>query len=188
MRCLLCLRLSWQPICENCLNRLLTPNPTKRVLEDGLSVYSFYGYSEISKLLHTKHTYIGAKVFLQLSQHAILPFLEPLENQELYALPIDDHVRNGYSHSAVIAKGLNRYLKPIYRALRAKNRARYSGQKLSVRQKQKRNFRLTCRGASDVILVDDIVTTGSTLMEANKICQKAGINVLFAITLADARG
>jgi len=164
------------------------PNPSKRVLDDGLEVYSFYGYGEISRLLHTKHTYIGAKVFLQLSRHAILPLLKPLENKDIYALPIDDHVRNGYSHSAVIAKALNRYVKPKYRALRARNKVRYSGQKLSLRKAQKRNFRLTCRGSDlDVILVDDIVTTGNTLMEANEVCQRENINVLFAVTLADAR-
>ncbi len=186
MRCLLCLRLSWQPICKNCLDTLLTPDPSRRVLEDGLEVYSFYGYDEISKLLHTKHTYIGAKIFSQLSQHAILPFLKPLQNQEIYALPIDDHVRSGYSHSAVIVKSIARYIKPKYRALRAKNQVRYSGQKLSLRRAQKRDFRVTCRGDLDVILVDDIVTTGNTLMEANRACEKAGLKVHFAMTLADA--
>ncbi|MCF6173292.1 MAG: ComF family protein [Campylobacteraceae bacterium] len=160
---------------------------SKRVLEDGLDVYSFYGYSEISKLLHTKHTYIGAKIFSQLSRYAILPFLKPFENQEVYALPIDDHVRHGYSHSALIAKGLTKYIKPKYRSLRAKNTVRYSGQKLSVRKKQKRDFKLKCQKDLSVILIDDLVTTGSTLMEAKKICQKHNLHVIFAITLADAR-
>ncbi len=187
MRCHLCLGFSWQPICENCLNTLLAPTPSKRVLEDGLVVYSFYKYSEISKLLHTKHTYIGAKIFLQLSKHAIFPFLEPLKNQEVFALPIDDHVRSGYSHSAVLARGISEYVKPKYKALRAKNKFRYSGQKLSLRKKQKRNFKLTCEPNLDVILLDDIVTTGNTLMEARDICNKSKINVIFAITLADAK-
>ncbi len=187
MRCLLCLNLSWRPICQNCLDTLLTPTLSKRVLDDGLEVYTFYKYSEISKLLHTKHTYIGAKIFLQLSKHALKPFAKGLENQDIFVLPIDDHVRSGYSHSAVLAKGISGYILPIYGALRAKNRIRYSGQKLSIRQKEKRDFKPTCRGNIDVVLLDDIVTTGNTLMEAKNCCEKANINVLFAITLADAR-
>ena len=187
MRCLLCLNLSWRPICQNCLDTLLTPTPSKRVLDDGLEVYTFYKYSEISKLLHTKHTYIGAKIFLQLSKHALIPFAKGFKNQDIFILPIDDHVRSGYSHSAVLAKGISNFISPIYGALRAKNRIRYSGQKLSTRQKEKRDFKPTCRGNIDVILLDDIVTTGSTLMEAKNCCEKVNINVLFAMTLADAR-
>ena len=187
MRCQLCLNLSWQPICQNCLDMLLTPTLSKRVLEDGLEVYTFYKYSEISKLLHTKHTYIGAKIFSQLSKHVLVPFAKGFENQDIFVLPIDDHVRSGYSHSAVLAEGISNYILPIYGALRAKNRIRYSGQKLSTRQKNRRDFKLTCRGGIDVILLDDIVTTGNTLTEAKNCCEKANINVLFAITLADAR-
>ncbi len=187
MRCQLCLNLSWQPICKNCLSMLLTPTLSKRVLDDGLEVYSFYKYSEISKLLHTKHTYIGSKIFLQLGRYALLPFAKAFENRDIYVLPIDDHVRSGYSHSAILARSISEYMKPIYGALRAKNKMRYSGQKLSVRRKNKRDFKLTCRAGIDVVLIDDIVTTGNTLMEAKQCCEKANINVLFAITLADAR-
>jgi len=125
---------------------------------------------------------------LQLSRHAILPFLKPFANQEVYSLPIDDHIRSGYSHSAVLAYGLKKYVKPKYRALRARNSIRYSGQKLAVRKNQKRDFKLRCKEGVDVILVDDIVTTGNTLVEAKRVCERANINVLFALTLADARG
>ncbi len=187
MRCQLCFNLSWQPICKHCLDMLLTSTLSTRVLDDGLEVYSFYKYSEISKLLHTKHTFIGAKIFLQLGRHAVLPFAKAFENQDIYILPIDDHVRSGYSHSAILARSISRYIKPVYGALRAKNTIRYSGQKLSVRQKNKRDFKLTCRANTDVVLIDDIVTTGNTLMEARQCCEKTNINVLFAITLADAR-
>jgi competence protein ComFC len=35
------------------------------------------------------------------------------------------------------------------------------------------------------ILVDDIITTGITLQEAQKVLMQHGVNVLFALTLAD---
>ena len=38
-----------------------------------------------------------------------------------------------------------------------------------------------------VILVDDIVTTGTTILEARDTLQKVGVDVLFALVLADAR-
>lgn len=187
MRCHLCLNLSWQPLCKNCLSTILKPTPKKRVLEDGLIVYSFYKYSEISNLLHTKHTYHGAKIFAELSRNCMLPFVKTLTDKDIFSIPIDDHVRNGYSHSAVIAHELKKYIKPLFRSLRAKNKIRYSGQKLHVREKEKRDFTLTCKTNIDVILIDDIVTTGSTLKEANATCKANNLNVRFALTLADAR-
>jgi len=187
MRCHLCLNISWQPLCKNCLATILTPTPSKRILEDGLVIYSFYKYSEISNLLHTKHTYHGAKIFSQLSRNAILPFIKTLTCKDIFSIPIDDHVRSGYSHSAVIAKELKDYIKPLYGSLRAKNKIRYSGKKLNVRKMEKRDFTLTCKENLDVILIDDIVTTGATLMEAYSTCKANNINVLFALTLADAK-
>ena len=187
MRCQLCLNLSWQPLCKNCLNTLLTPNPSKRVLENGLVVYSPYKYSEIKKLLHTKHTYQGAKIFAQLTKHALLPLVKTFTCKDVYSIPIDDHTRSGYSHSAVIARELRGYIKPLYKSLRAKNTLRYSGQKLHIRQQYKRDFILKCKENLDVILIDDIVTTGNTLSEASSTCKANHINVLFAITLADTK-
>jgi len=39
----------------------------------------------------------------------------------------------------------------------------------------------------DVILVDDIITTGLTLSQAIQSVEAEGKNVLFCLTLADAR-
>lgn len=188
MRCQLCLNLSWHPICKNCLNTFLTPNPKKRVLEDGLVVYSFYSYDEIKELLHTKHTMVGTKVFEILTHHALLPFFKKLDFKDTYLIPIDDHVRSGYSHTAVMAKNLAKEIEPLYRALRAKNRVRYSGQKLYIRKAFKRDFILTCKEKRDVILLDDIVTSGNTLKEAHITCKKNNLHVVCAVTLADASG
>ena len=186
MRCHLCLNLSWHPICKNCLNTILKPTPQKRVLEDGLVVYSVYNYKDIKDLLHTKHTYHGSKIFSQLTKHALLPLVKTFTCKDVFSFPIDDHTRNGYSHSAIIAHGLKKHLTPLYKKLRAKNQTRYSGQSLHVRLKNRRDFTLTCKENIDVVLIDDIVTTGNTLKEAHATCKSKNINVLFAITLANA--
>lgn len=188
MRCHLCLNFSWQPLCKTCLQTLLTPSPAFRVLEDGLKVYSFYSYQDIAPLLHTKHTYVGAKVFAQLAHHTFLPFFQMFElPQGIYALPIDDHVRNGYAHNAILAKVTKPYLTPLYGALRAQNRVSYSGKSKAFREENKRQFNVTCPKNIDVILIDDIVTTGCTLQEAHAVLKNEGINVLFALVLADAK-
>lgn len=188
MRCHLCLKLSWQPLCKTCLTTVLAPTPTFRTLESGLKVYSFYSYSDIAPLLHTKHTYTGAKIFTQLGRHTFFEFLKTFELPEgIYALPIDDHVRHGYSHSAILAKATKPFLKPLYASLRANNTQSYSGKSKAYRQTNKRDFVLTCKSGMDVILIDDIVTTGSTLEEAYEALKKHGTNVLFALVLADAK-
>ena len=38
-----------------------------------------------------------------------------------------------------------------------------------------------------VVLIDDIVTTETTLQEAQKVLEKGGVNVLFALVLANAK-
>jgi competence protein ComFC len=50
-----------------------------------------------------------------------------------------------------------------------------------------RDFKYTFKKNINAILIDDIVTTGTTLCEAYSILKKNNINVLFALTLADAR-
>lgn len=188
MRCHLCLRLSWQPLCQTCLHTLLKPSPAFRVLENGLKVYSFYTYHDIAPLLHTKHTFVGAKIFKQLGKHTFYEFLKTFSFPKgVYAIPIDDHVRHGYAHSAVLAKTTQPYLEPLYGSLRAMNHESYSGQSRAYRKSHQRRFHVTCSSGIDVILIDDIVTTGCTLQEAFETLSDKGINVLFALVLADAK-
>lgn len=87
-----------------------------------------------------------------------------------------------------MAKALNSSeIKPIYNALRANSDVKYSGKSLKFRLQNKRDFKILKKINKPVILVDDLITTGSTMKEAFKVCQKAGINALFGLTLADAK-
>ncbi|EAI8513076.1 ComF family protein, partial [Campylobacter coli] len=51
----------------------------------------------------------------------------------------------------------------------------------------KRKFKLLKKINNPVILVDDIVSSGSSLLEAKQFLEKNKISVLFAVVLADAK-
>jgi len=97
-------------------------------------------------------------------------------------------VHNGYSHTAILANELRaKNLKPIFHALHATSNVSYSGKELKFRQNNPRNFKILKKITTPVILVDDIVTTGTTILEAKKKLEDDGVKVLFALVLADAK-
>ncbi|TET87658.1 MAG: ComF family protein, partial [Sulfurovum sp.] len=93
---------------------------------------------------------------------------------------------SGYAHVALLTRAMKtKYSKPLHASLMARNRVNYSGKTLQYRLENPRDF--VYKGVSDidVILIDDIITTGITLQEAQKVLTEHGVNVLFALTLAD---
>ncbi|EHU6964406.1 ComF family protein, partial [Campylobacter coli] len=67
------------------------------------------------------------------------------------------------------------------------NHLKYSGKSLKFRQDNKRKFKLLKKINNPVILVDDIVSSGSSLLEAKQFLEKNKISVLFTVVLADAK-
>ncbi len=109
-------------------------------------------------------------------------------NAAVYALGIDDHTKNGYAHTAILTKALkSKHIKPLYGKLRAQNSVSYAGKSLAYRLSHKRDFIYHDREQKEIILVDDIITTGTTILEAKKAIEKAKATPIFALTLADAR-
>lgn len=105
----------------------------------------------------------------------------------LVSIAIDDNVKSGYSHTAILNKALTcRAIKPLFNKLRAGNSISYSGKSKEFRDMNPRNFKMKKFNANDIILVDDIITTGSTLSQAIEISTKHQKDVLFCLTLADA--
>ncbi|BAF69551.1 ComF family protein [Nitratiruptor sp. SB155-2] len=187
MRCLLCQDFSWQIICRTCQTNLLKPTIKRRKILDQFEVISFYEYSEIAPLLHTKHHYIGASVFTIMARNSFAMFGKHFD-QKATAVAIDDRIkRSGYSHTAILANALkSAVIQVCYGVLRAKNDVSYSGKSLQYRLNHPRGFEY--KGPkTDIILVDDIVTTGTTLKEAYSEVKRRGANPLFALTLADAQ-
>ena len=207
MRCFNCGAFALLDFCYTCSLELselslnvreleISKKSSKRLLgmpdfqSDKLKVYSFYKYSDIKHLLLSKHKFYGYFIYHFLARLSFARFKEFFApNIKISALPLDDKVENQlYSHSAILAKYLkSKSIKPIFNALKAQNHIKYSGQSLNFRMKNKRKFKLLKAIKEPVILVDDIITTGSSLLEARQVLKKHKINVLFALVLADAR-
>lgn len=188
MRCLLCQNWSLPIICHRCRETLLVPELNRRVLDDGLSVYSFYRYQEIAPLLKTKHTYLGYRIYTLLARQAFTLFTKRFQfDVTVGIVPVDGIPKGDYAHTAILAKALEtKYLRACYRALPARYDVTYSAKSREYRKNHPRGFIFQGKCTEKVILVDDIVTTGTTLMEAARAVEAGGAKALFALTLANA--
>ena len=188
MRCLMCESLSLEHICRNCQRTFLTPSIYKRKILNGVEVISFYKYSEMKELLHTKHRDLGYYIYTILAKNSFEKFALEFNYSSLVAsICIDDHVQSGYSHTAILNRAFgSSYINPLFGKLRAKNRVSYSGKSKEFRILNPREFKLGEFEHSEVILVDDIITTGSTLTQAIETLRSNNKEVLFCVTLADA--
>jgi len=188
MRCLSCHQLSMATFCKKCQEKLLKPTVSKRTI-NGLDVYSFFKYQHIQDLLLTKHTPQGFKVYKALAKLSFKYFIENFmknDPRKIYVVGIDEHVKSGYSHVALLTHEMNhKNVNILHGKLIAQNQVNYSGKKLQYRLENPREFIYRGKKDIEVILVDDIITTGTTLKEANEVLKKEGIEVLFALTLAD---
>ena len=188
MKCLLCASWSFTHICKACQNENLQPFLFKRKIRGDIMVYSFYRYGDIEKLLHTKHTDLGYYIYNILAKIAFKKFAENFEFEgAVVSLGVDESVKHGYSHTAILNKALNsRHITPRYSKILANSNDTYSGKSFQYRLLHPRKFRVKPFKEQSVNLVDDIVTTGLTLVQAVDILEKEGKDVLFCLTLADA--
>ncbi len=188
MRCFSCAKLSIKIICKTCEEQLFVPTVSTRKVGT-LDVISFFKYSTLESLLHTKHKPEGYRIYKALARMVMKPFIEEFvesDDRDVYIVGIDEHVKSGYAHVALLTRAMKmKHSIPQHSSLMAGNRVNYSGKTLQYRLDHPRDFAYTGKRDIDVILVDDIVTTGITLQEAQKVLAAQGVNVLFALTLAD---
>ncbi len=187
MKCLLCENFSLTHICYHCQDNFLKPQIYKRKIQN-TQVISFYKYKDIKELLHTKHTDLGYYIYNILAKNSFKRFAEEFEYKQIInSVAVDDHTKNGYSHTAILNKHLNsKQIKPLQNKLIAKNDINYSGKSKQFRLQNPRDFELKDLKYQQIILVDDIITTGSTLNQAINTAKKNTYEVLFCLTLADS--
>lgn len=190
MRCYSCSEFSLPIICKACRGNLFVPtNGTRKV--GTLDVISFYKYTHLEALLHTKHKAEGYRIYKALAKMTMKPFIEKFteaDHRMVYMIDINEYAGSGYAHVALLTRAMKtKHSTPLHGALLARNRVNYSGKSLQFRLENPRDFRYKGRSGIDVILVDDIITTGITLQESQSVLLSYGINVLFVFTLADVQ-
>jgi competence protein ComFC len=184
---MMCESLSLTHICRTCQETFLTPSIHKRKILNNIEVISFYRYDEIKELLFTKHTDIGFYIYTILAKNSFKKFASEFEFPTTVAsISIDDNARSGYSHTAILNKELKaKLIKPHFNRLRDKNRLTYAGKSREFRIFNPRNFEFKDFEEKDVLLVDDIITTGLTFTHAINTMSHNGKNVLACLALAD---
>ena len=186
MRCYACHAWSWEILCQSCQASLLNPSMHTQSM-GGLDIISFFSYDEIAPLLHTKHHPQGHRMFTLLGKKVLYPFMEAFAESEerLSLLGIDERVEEGYSHIACLTHAMQTHkIRPLHGKLLAQNALHYSGHSRAFREANPRAFEYKGKRGIEVILVDDIVTTGMTLKEAEATLNAHGVKVAFALTLA----
>ena len=177
-------------ICKECRENLFAPTVKKRKIGT-LDIYSFYRYSTIEMFLLHKHQPEGYRIFRDLADMTLKPFMQnfTLEiKNPVFIIGIDEKAKDGYSHVAAMTHRMKSSLsKPLHAALLSQNDVNYAGKSLQYRLNHPRDFIYNGPENIEAILVDDIVTTGITLQEAQITLKRRNIDVLFALTLADAR-
>jgi len=188
MRCLSCENLSFNAICKRCKSTLFTPDIKHRVL-GSLDVYSFYSYHDIEDFIQSKYYPVGYRVYRELAKITTKEFIKEFTQSltdKIYIVGVDEHVKYGYSSVSILMRSMKtKYSVPIYGKLIAQNRVNYAGKNLEFRLSNPRNFKYYGKSNITVILVDDIITTGTTLQEAYNVLISHNVTVLFALTLSD---
>jgi ComF family protein len=130
-------------------------------------------------------------------------FYESLIQQEIFQkvyqlkpvlVPIPLHAKRlrkrGYNHAELLSEGLAKKLKLETKdlLLRKKETKSQFGLKLKERKENLKDAFMINPGqkapAENIILIDDILTTGSTLFEAARLLKKNGVRRVWGVTLS----
>ena len=115
--------------------------------------------------------------------------------EDMVLIPVPLHIKRmrarGFNQSMLLAREINRILCAHLDSQtlnRTRNTETQTGLKFKERQKNVKGAFEIFDGSKisgrDIILVDDVATTGSTINECSRVLKKAGCNRVFGLVLA----
>ena len=202
-------------LCRECLekrfdpaNLLFDPNPLDIILPDGIlmihSLWKFDKGGTLQDVLHKlKYDHmrplgvtLGSRLGLELKKHPA--FTEIIQQEKPVLVPIPLHDKKlrirGYNQARAIADGISKSidisLLPMGTIARVKNTRTQTGFTMKERLNNvdkafevRNNDALAGRHA---VIVDDVITTGSTTFELANTLFDAGVTSCSVVTVAQA--
>ncbi|MGN7301297.1 ComF family protein [Bacillus safensis] len=171
-------------LCEDC-NRWNEHSDSIKILVKNRSVYT---YNELMKDVLARFKFRGDTALAELFQKDVQAAFKHsfcIKDPLLIPIPLS-HERlkeRGFNQSVIIASLLD---KPILQPLVKIHQSKQSKKKKNERLDQKGLFQIKQTDAivqRDIILVDDIYTTGATIYDAARILKDAGAKSVSSFTL-----
>ena len=197
-------------VCHDCISKIKLAEDERihsefarkfsssEIISDFISLYVFEKDKELQHIIHslkynkrfTTGIFLGTILAENLGQKI-------KEWKIDYIIPVPLHhlkqAERGYNQSYYIAKGLSKGLGiPVAQSFIKRKRFTESQTTMNLKERQeniegafkaKRNLNLK---GKNILLVDDVITTGSTIGECGKVLLKAGANKVYAVSVAIA--
>lgn len=188
VQCFIC-KKNRDVLCRDCLRSILPPLDTPHHF-----IFSRYSYKDtrIKRVVHAIKFFHRKDLLTPISQELVTLLPEKRDDWVLVPIPMPSLRRmlRGYNQSELLAAKLGTISgMPIDTSL-LKRKSSPSRQVRAHNKKERlRNQKNTFRSIKNVvglniILIDDVTTTGSTLFEARKILLSGGARSVIAITIA----
>lgn len=193
-----------EPLCRIC-NRSLRHNPNLticdecardlRSFEKSKSLFAYAG--TVKRIIHD-YKYCNKTYYYKLFSYLLIEFMK--ENRYInfdYITAVPLHKikqrKRGFNQSRLLATQIGKYFNIAYidTLKRINNTDKQSNLSRYARQKNLENvFDIadnkipTLINGADILIIDDIFTTGTTVNECSKILKQHGANRVFVLTIA----
>lgn len=189
-KCLICDGFSTKCLCNQCYKDLENDfNPKTINTKLNITCISCFAYKgKIRNIIHKFKFKCQKNISEILTNFLVIEINKKYKNQQFNAISYvpnyQDNYIKGYNQSKILANSLSKKLKIPVKNCLIKTRNNKKQHKLSYIERQKNVEGIySCTEnlkGQNILLCDDIITTGATLSECAKELKKSGANVLCA--------